>query len=68
MKIDYFWPRAAVQITAIVFLSQVLMEAGSVAVRKHGFEWVTPACGVAFALACLYAAVVVVWNALEARK
>ena len=62
-KLDYYWPRAALQITGIVFASQTLMEVSGVATRKAGFEWVYPACGVAFAAACIWTVVVVLLNA-----
>lgn len=41
-RIDYFWPRAAVQTSAIIFITQLVTE--TVAIRKEGFEWVLPLC------------------------
>jgi hypothetical protein len=65
-RIDYFWPRAALQITGIVFLTQVIVE--TIAERKPGFEWVLPACGLAFALAILWTTFAIVWNIFQSRQ
>lgn len=53
-RLDYYWPRAAIQITGIVFITQSVMEFSGVATRRPGFEWAYPACGIAFAIACIY--------------
>lgn len=47
-RIDYFWPGAALKVTAIVFFTQLLIEV--IASRKPGFEWVLPLCGALFAM------------------
>ena len=62
-KIDYFWAKAIVQITGIVFLSQVVVE--MLAYRKPGFEWVVYACGAAFFVSMLYASILILINAME---
>ena len=65
-KIDYFWAKAIVQITGIVFLSQVIVE--MLAYRKPGFEWVVYACGAAFFVSMLYAAILILINAMRTRE
>ena len=62
-RIDYFWPRAAVKVTAIVFFSQLLIEV--IANRKQGFEWVLPVCGALFAAAVAWTLYAVVMNAIK---
>jgi len=64
-RIDYFWPRAAMQITGIVFWVQLITEV--VGNRKPGFEWVLPACALAFGFACGWSVYAVVRNAIRAR-
>jgi hypothetical protein len=64
-RIDYFWPRAATQISGIVFISQAIIEV--IGVRKEGFEWVFPACAIAFAISCTLTIASIVWNAIRAR-
>ena len=64
-RIDYFWPRAATQISGIVFISQALIEV--IGVRKEGFEWVFSACAFAFAISCTVTILAIVWNAIRAR-
>lgn len=63
--IDYFWPRAVVQVTGIIHIVQLLTEV--VGNRKPGFEWVTPASGALFAMAIAWALYAVVVNAIRAR-
>ena len=68
-RIDYFWPRAALQISGIVLLTQVLVE--FICVRKEGFDWVLPACALAFALSCTWVMTTdpLAWaKALKARE
>lgn len=65
-RIDYFWPRAATQITGIIFLVQVLTEI--VGNRKPGFEWVLPVCGGLFAASVAWALYAVMVNAIRARR
>ena len=60
-RIDYFWLRAATQISGIVFISQ------AISVRKEGFEWVFSACAFAFAISCTVTILAIVWNAIRAR-
>lgn len=60
-KYDYFVARALVNITGIVFGSQMIVE--MLAARKQGYEWVIYACAGAFVSALLYAATLVVLNA-----
>ena len=60
-RIDYFWPRAALQISGIVLLTQVLVE--FICVRKEGFDWVLPACALAFALSCTWVMTAIVIRA-----
>jgi hypothetical protein len=67
-RYDYYWVRIATQLTGIVFLTQILAEVSGIVQRKPGFEWVLPTCGAAFALAMLYAVVLIVLNALHERN
>jgi hypothetical protein len=62
-KIDYFWLRAAVHITAIVFAVQCVTEV--VAARKPEYEWVFWASLCAFAASVLCSVGAVVWNARD---
>jgi hypothetical protein len=64
-RIDYFFPRAAVQITGVIFLVQVLTE--FVGNRKPGFEWVLQICGGAFLASLIWTLFAVVLNAIRAR-
>jgi hypothetical protein len=64
-RYDYFWARAATQITGIVFLSQLALEVSGVIIREPGLEWVIYACGAAFAASVLYSVTLI---ALNARK
>lgn len=64
-RIDYFWPRAATQISGIVLITQAIHEV--ITVRKEGFEWVFPACAFAFAISCTLTIASIVWNAIRAR-
>jgi hypothetical protein len=65
-RIDYFWPRAALQITGIVFFVQLLTEV--IGNRKPGFEWVLPVCTAAFVMAFLWVIYALVVNTLQARE
>lgn len=62
-RIDYFWPRIAVQITGIVFATQMIFELSGNITRLPGFEWVIYACAWAFFASLLYAGLVIVINA-----
>lgn len=62
-RLAYFWARALVTITGIVFLIQLVVDLGGLADRKPGFEWVIYACGGAFGASLLYAAALVLLNA-----
>ena len=65
-KIDYFWPRTLLQVTGIIFVSQLLVELAEG--RKPGFEWVIYACAGAHLLAWMYAATVISINARQELK
>jgi hypothetical protein len=65
-RIDYFWPRAVLQITGIVFFVQLLTEL--IGNRKPGFEWVLPVCTAAFVIAFLWVIYALVVNAIQARE
>ena len=65
-RIDYFLPRAATQITAIIFIVQLLTEV--IGNRKPGFEWVLPASGALFVAAVAWTLYAVVLNAIRARS
>lgn len=62
-KIDYFLARTLVQVSGIVFVTQLVIEVAGIATRKPGMEWVVPACAAAFFASLLYAAAVVAINA-----
>jgi hypothetical protein len=62
-RIDYFWPKAAFQITSIVFVTQLIAEV--IATRKANYEWVLPLCAVLFALSVTWILFAVVWNAIQ---
>jgi hypothetical protein len=64
-RIDYFWPRAATQISGIVFISQAIIEV--IGVRKEGFEWVFSACAIAFAISFALTIASIVWNSIRAK-
>jgi len=49
--------------TGIIFFSQLFMEVSGIIKRKPGFEWVIYACGGAFLLSIIYAAVLILLNA-----
>ena len=51
-RIDYFWPRAIFQITWVVLLTQTIVEL--LGERKSGYEWVMPACGIAFSISAIW--------------
>lgn len=61
-RIDYYWPRAAVKITGIVFLSQIVMEVSGIASRKPEFWWVIYACTAAFAASIAWSVLAVLIN------
>lgn len=67
-RIDYFWARMLVQITGIVFVTQLVIEVLGIAARKPGMEWVVPVCAAAFFASLLYAAAVVVINAWREKN
>ena len=60
-KIDYFWPRTAVEVTGIAFAIHFI--AGIVGTVKPGYEWVPLAHACAFAASVLWAIGCIVWNA-----
>jgi len=60
-KIDYFWLRAAVHITAILFAVQCIIEIEHM--RKTEYGWVFWAFLCAFAASVLCSVGAVVWNA-----
>jgi hypothetical protein len=67
-RIDYFWPRTLVQLTAVVFWLQLTMEMSGVITRKPGYGWVLYACAGAFVASVLYflaAMVLNAWRALD---
>ncbi len=65
-RIDYFWPKAATQITGVIFLVQLLTEA--IGNRKQGFEWVLPVSGALFSVAVAWTLCAVVVNAIRRRQ
>lgn len=62
-RLSYYPARAAVTITGIVLISQIMVEMGGPVSRKPEFWWVIYACAGAFVLSALYAIAVVAWNA-----
>ena len=62
-RLSYYPARAAVKITSIVLISQIMVEMGGPVSRKPEFWWVIYACAGAFVLSALYAIAVVAWNA-----
>jgi hypothetical protein len=62
-RLSYYPARAAVKITSIVLISQIMVEMGGPVSRKPEFWWVIYACAGAFVLSALYAIAVVVRNA-----
>ena len=67
-RIDYFWPRAAVQVTGIVFVSQLIVTATGIPVRKPEYWWVIYACAAAFVLALVCSLGAVLINAMCSRN
>jgi len=63
-RYEYSIARSLNVITGIIFLSQLFMEVS----RKPGFEWVIYACGGAFLMALIYAAVLVLLNARHNKE
>ena len=63
---DYFWARALVSITGIVFVSQLMLE--PFVVRKAGFENTVYWCGAAFTFALLYSMALILINAWRRTK
>ena len=66
-RIDYFWPRALVQITGIVFVTQLIFELSGIGTRKPEFEWVIYACGAAFLASGSYAMAVIAINTWRSK-
>lgn len=64
-RIDYFWPRATMEITSILFVSQALVEC--IGIRKTGYEWVFPLCAILFIASFIWVLFAIVWNAIRAR-
>jgi uncharacterized YccA/Bax inhibitor family protein len=62
-RASYIPANAALQITGIVFFSQLLLEMTGVIQRKPEYWWIVPAAGAAFGVAVLYSIAVVIWNA-----
>jgi hypothetical protein len=60
---DYFWANMAAQVTYGAFISQLALEVSGAVTRTPGFEWVLPVCGVAFAAATIWSAVLITLNA-----
>ena len=60
-KIDYFFPRSAVIITGIPFVSICISE--MLGTLEPGHEWVLTAWAGAFAASVLWAIGCIVWNA-----
>ena len=60
-KIDYFFPRAAVIITWMMFVSECATE--MLGTRKPGYEWVFTASACAFAGSMTWAIGCIVLNA-----
>jgi len=68
-RYEYSIARSLNVITGIIFFSQLFVEVSGIIKRKPGFEWVIYACGVAFLLSIIYAAVLILLNARnEAEK
>jgi hypothetical protein len=65
-RIDYYWSRAALHVTSIVFASQFVVE--SFGMRKVGYEWVLPVCGILFAASVVWAVFAVIWNVTRGRQ
>lgn len=63
-KYDYFWAQAAVNIFGIVFITQLILELSGAIVRKPGYEWVVPVCGVIWLCSIAYALILIVLNAI----
>ena len=62
-RIDYFWPRTAIQVTGCVFLFQLLNTA--IGNGKQELDWVMPLSGVFFLSSVAWALGVAVINALN---
>ena len=60
-KIDYYWPRAAVNISGIMLLVQCVTEL--VATRKPEYEWVFWGTAALFVSSVLWSVIVMVYNA-----
>lgn len=61
-KYDYTLARILFKLTGIIFITQLLLEVSGIIVRKQGYEWVLPACGIALLLATAYAGILVLLN------
>jgi hypothetical protein len=64
-KIDYFWPRTFLQITGIVFLSQLFMEILGLRIE---FDWVIYVCAITFFISLVYAFLVIILNSRRENK
>jgi len=64
-KIDYFFPRSAVIITGIPFVS--ICSSEMLGTLKPGYEWALTAWACAFAASLLWAIGCIVLNALRSK-
>lgn len=62
-KYSYTVSRAILQVTAILFFTQLFLESSGVITRDKGFEWAVPACGGALLIAVMYATLLILLNA-----
>jgi len=67
-RYEYSIARSLNVITGIIFFSQLFMEVSGIIKRKPGFEWVIYACGGAFLMALIYAAVLILLNARHNKE
>ncbi len=65
-QIDYFFPRNAVIITGIPFVSICISE--MLGTLEPGHEWVLTAWAGAFAASVLWAIGCILWNTLRGKK
>lgn len=65
-RIDYFFPRAAVQIFGILFFTQLITD--FIATRKAGYEWVIYICGIAFLLSLVWSLTVIFLNSVNRKE
>ena len=66
-KIDYFWARASLKITGIVFFTQLLLELVGIE-RNSGFEYTVHICGAIFVCSILYSLVLIIVNAYRTKE